>query len=353
MATIDVYKEWLGIPEGPRPPDHYQLLRLVQFEDDVEKIRKNYKKLNGHVRKYATGKYSNESQTLLNEIAKAMLCLTDAEAKQDYDRSLGRVIDDRDESGRRPMTSYLQDEGLITTEQAKQAKQHADRSGLTVRDAIVQLKMADHETAARAYANELGRSYMDLADLIPDNDVLDQVPRNVVRRHTCLPLFIDQNAVVVACADEPDHELEDEIRLRFGLPIRPVIASGKAINNAITTYYAPGLRKEPSEIAKVTSKVSGKGTNTTTATKLAAPKKAAAEKVELTDEEKSQRRQLGLILICWSFIVPFLLDTFVLWDNVWKRIFPKVFENVWFISTVLVGIPMAFVFYNTHVKKKP
>ncbi len=49
--AIDVYKEWLGIPEGQRPPDHYQLLRLVQFEDDTEKVRKNYKKLNAHVRK--------------------------------------------------------------------------------------------------------------------------------------------------------------------------------------------------------------------------------------------------------------------------------------------------------------
>ena len=33
--ALDVYKDWLGIPEGPRPPDHYQLLRLVQFEDAV------------------------------------------------------------------------------------------------------------------------------------------------------------------------------------------------------------------------------------------------------------------------------------------------------------------------------
>ena len=95
--AIDVYKEWLGIPEGQRPPDHYQLLRLVQFEDSLEKVRKNYKKLNGHVRKYATGQYSNQSQTLLNELAKAMLCLTDEELKLEYDRSLGRVVDDRDD----------------------------------------------------------------------------------------------------------------------------------------------------------------------------------------------------------------------------------------------------------------
>ncbi|MEZ6148408.1 MAG: hypothetical protein R3B91_23860 [Planctomycetaceae bacterium] len=61
--SIDVYKDWLGIPESvERPPDHYQLLRVAQFDDNIDRIESNYKKLNNHVRKYATGKYSNESQ---------------------------------------------------------------------------------------------------------------------------------------------------------------------------------------------------------------------------------------------------------------------------------------------------
>ncbi len=87
--SIDVYKEWLGIPDGPRPPDHYELLRCVRFEDDAEKIRSFQRKLSAHVRKYATGKYMQESQDLLNELAKAMLCLTDPVRKRDYDESLG------------------------------------------------------------------------------------------------------------------------------------------------------------------------------------------------------------------------------------------------------------------------
>ena len=90
MSEIDVYKEWLGIPEGNRPPDHYTLLRLLQFEDDIEKIRTNYRKLNTHVRKYSTGQYLLRSQELLNEMAKAMLCLTDPDGKREYDQSLGR-----------------------------------------------------------------------------------------------------------------------------------------------------------------------------------------------------------------------------------------------------------------------
>jgi curved DNA-binding protein CbpA len=344
--AIDVYKEWLGIPEGPRPPDHYQLLRLVQFEDHVDKIRKNYKKLNGHVRKYATGQYSDQSQLLLNELAKAMLCLTDEELKQEYDRSLGRVIDDRDESGRRPMTSYLQDEGAITSDQAKEAKTHAERTGLSVRDAIVQLKMVDQETAARAFANEIGRSYVDLADLVPENDVLDQVPKNVVRRQNCLPLFTDENSVVVACADEPDSELEDEIRLRFGKPIRPVIASGKAINQAIAIHYAAGMRKEVAEPAKGTGKSSAK----TSAQKATAAAKQAAP--ELSEGEKAERKQLGLIFMCWAIVVPALLDTFVLWDRVYRYVLPRFMEWFPYLCTIFIGLPLAFLIYQTHVKPK-
>lgn len=334
--ALDVYKEWLGIPEGPRPPDHYQLLRLPQFEDDTDKVRKNYKKLNGHVRKYATGQYSNESQVLLNELAKAMLCLTDEEQKLDYDRSLGREIDDRDETtGRRPLTSYLQDQGLLASDQVKEVKTHAERTGLSVRDALVQLKFVEPDVAARALAQELGRSYVDLADVLPDDSVLDQVPRALVKRHSCLPLFVDNNAVLVACTEEPDSELEDEIRLRFSLPIRPVIATPLAINQGIAKYYAAGLRKEVAEPVK-----GGKGT---TAAVSAKPKAA------LSAEEKAQRKQLGMLFMCWSVIGFSLLDTFFLYDAVYKKIgLPELIP----FSGILIGGPLAFLFYMTHVKGK-
>lgn len=338
--ALDVYKEWLGIPDGPRPPDHYQLLRLVQFEDSTDKIRKNYKKLNGHVRKYASGQYSNQSQVLLNELAKAMLCLTDEELKLEYDRSLGRVVDDRDETGRRPMTAYLQDDGAISSDQAREAKAHADRTGLSLRDALVQLKMVDHETAARAYASEIGHAYVDLADLIPENDAMDMVPKNVVRRHNCLPLFVEDTAVVVACVDEPDMELQDEIRLRFDKPIRPVIASGKSINQAIATNYAQGMRKEAPEPAKRSTKAKPNGS------------KASVPVEALTEDEKEQRKKMGLIFMCWSIVIPAMLDTFVLWDKVYKLFLPRFMEWTPYVSTVLIGVPLALLFYNTHVKPK-
>lgn len=334
---IDVYKEWLGIPEGPRPPDYYALLRLVQFEDDVDKIRKNYKKLNGHVRKYATGDYSDESQDLLNELAKAMLCLTDSERKQDYDRSQGREIDDRDKStGRRPLTAYLQEQGVLTAEQVQAVKTHAEKTGLSLRDSVVQLKLADAETVARAWASELGLSYVDLADMLPDDTVLDQVPKTLVRRYSCLPLFVDDDRVLIACANEPDHELEDEIRLRFGLPMRAVVATPLAINQAIAKYYAPGARNEAAAIEAGKKGAGKKGAAKSTS--------ATQAPVRLSADEKAQQKKMAILICCWIFVGCMLLDNFVLYDRFWKSIpYMRAF-SMWL--TTLVGLPaVAIVFF--------
>lgn len=340
---IDVYKEWLGIPEGPRPPDYYALLRLVQFEDDVDKIRKNYKKLNGHVRKYATGDYSNESQDLLNELAKAMLCLTDSERKQDYDRSQGREIDDRDKStGRRPLTAYLQEQGVLTAEQVQAVKTHAEKTGLSSRDSVVQLKLADAETVARAWASELGLSYVDLADMLPDDTVLDQVPKTLVRRYSCLPLFVDDDRVLIACANEPDHELEDEIRLRFGLPMRAVVATPLAINQAIAKYYAPGARNEAAAIDTGKKGAGKKGTAKSTS--------ATQGPARLSADEKAQQKKMAILICCWIFVGCMLLDNFVLYDRLWKTIpYMRAF-SMWL--TTLVGLPAVAIVFFTKILGK-
>jgi hypothetical protein len=306
MTTLDVYKDWLGIPEGTRPPDHYELLRLVKFQDDAEKIRGNYKKLNAHVRKYASGQFSVRSQELLNELAKAMLCLTDPQAKRDYDESLGRVFRDEGGSGGpRTLGRILEERGVATRAQIKEAEDFAEARGLTLRDAVVQMKLTDAATAAQALAEELGRSFVDLADVTPDDEVLDKVPRSTVKRHAILPLFIDDDVLLVACVNEPDQELEDEIRLRFEMPMRPVIATPLSINQGIAKYYAAGLRDESAADEAL------KGKSTKSASKGKA-KKVRKRFNKLTPEEQYERKQLGYIIMCWGAVGSVLTDQFIL-----------------------------------------
>jgi len=296
---MDVYLEWLGIPEGPRPPDHYELLRCVRFEDDADKVRAHYKKLNAHVRKYATGQYSERSQTLLNEMAKAMLCLTDSERKREYDEGLGREFEaKRDEFGRLPFLDVLVKQQRISRDQKKEAEDYAKRTGLSERDAVVQLKFVTPEHAAQALALQLGYSYVELDDMHPEDAILDGVPKSLVKKHTLLPLFIDDDRLLVAFVDQPEHEVEEELQLRYGVPVRPVITTPRAINQAIAKHYAPGARNEAAEL---TADKSGKKSSS------GGKKKAAAHSPstrfdQLPPEEQTRRKQVGYIALCWAAI---------------------------------------------------
>ncbi len=312
-GEIDVYKEWLGIPEGDRPPDHYQLLRLVQFEDDVEKIRNNYKKLNGHVRKYAAGKYSVRSQELLNELAKAMLCLTDEERKREYDVSQGREVEPEETTGRRPLEVILSQKQLISQSQADEARNHSQKTGLDMRDVVVQLKMVDQATATQAYAEELGLPFIDLTDLVPDDNVLDQVPKKLVKQHSILPLFVDDDVLLIACTHPPDPDLEEELRLRLNHPVRAVLATPLNINQGIAKYYAPGARNETVEAVSK----GGKTTKGTKSSSSSAPAKKEPKKAltQLTPEELKQRQTMGILAFCWTVIPSGLIDTYVIPDG--------------------------------------
>ena len=306
MAEIDVYKEWLGIPEGVRPPDHYTLLRLLQFEDDIEKIRGNYRKLNAHVRKYSTGQYLVKSQELLNEMAKAMLCLTDPEGKREYDESLGREPAEVDDSEPKTVLDYLIAKNVIKRSQVSEIEHFAEARGLNHRDAVIQMKLAEPAEATRALAVELRLPFVDLEDMLPEDSVLDMIPRRVVKKHSCLPLFEDRGRLLVACIDEPSPALEDEIRLRCGHPMRAVLAVPRSINQAIAKYYAPGMRDEATteEPEEATQKKKGsKSAKEKSDVSKPAPKAAERSKsAPLTPEERSQRMQLSLIAICWSII---------------------------------------------------
>lgn len=293
MPEIDVYKEWLGIPEGDRPPDYYTLLRCVKFEDDTTKIESNYKKLNGVVRKYATGQYLKPSQDLLNELARAMLCLTDPGAKREYDQSLGRET--REESGDEPRTclQYLVASEVIKSGQVAEIEHFAEETGLSQRDAVVQMKLATQAQATAALAKELRMSFVDLDDMLPEDDVLDQLPKQLVKRHTCIPLFEDRGELLVACATNPSHELEDEIRLRFGMPMRAALAIPRSIQQSIARYYAPGERNEAAAPTQQT--VPGKKQ------KKKPEKKTTRKKQEASSSgDSAERRNISIIAAMMS-----------------------------------------------------
>jgi hypothetical protein len=89
MTTdFDPYYKWLGIPPKDQPPHHYRLLGIELFEKDREVIDAAANRLMGYLKDLAVGDEGAYSQQLLNEIARARLCLLNKKEKTAYDGKL-------------------------------------------------------------------------------------------------------------------------------------------------------------------------------------------------------------------------------------------------------------------------
>lgn len=87
-ADFDPYYKWLAIPPNEQPPNHYRLLGVPVFTDDLDVIENAANQRIVHVRTFQLGEYSALSQKVLNEIARAKHCLLHPEKKSQYDSQL-------------------------------------------------------------------------------------------------------------------------------------------------------------------------------------------------------------------------------------------------------------------------
>ncbi|MAQ89504.1 MAG: hypothetical protein CMM03_06575 [Rhodopirellula sp.] len=85
---FDPYRIWLGIPADQQPPSHYQLLGVVEFESDPDVLENAADRQMAHVRTFQSGKHSEESQRILNEITQAKLCLLKPDKRAAYEAKL-------------------------------------------------------------------------------------------------------------------------------------------------------------------------------------------------------------------------------------------------------------------------
>ena len=90
---FDPYYKWLGIPPKDQPPHHYRLLGIEVFEEDREVIDAAANRLMGYLKDLAVGDEGAHTQSLLNEISRARLCLLNEKKKSEYDQQLRKRLE--------------------------------------------------------------------------------------------------------------------------------------------------------------------------------------------------------------------------------------------------------------------
>lgn len=297
MADLDVYRDWLKIKATNRPLNYYQLLKFDKFVDDPKVIRKRYLELNAYVRKFATGDYIEESQALLNELAKAYLCLTDAERKAEYDFSLGRKTAASQEgiAGRRSLETILLEDRIATPEQIKKAKNYSEAIGIDLHQALMQQKVADQEKIMIAYAESLGIPFISLDEVPVDEFYAPQINPVTARQYSFVPVMSDMGKLILASPEPLSVDVEDELRMLFEMPVSYALCTPQQINAAIAKYYP---RDAVQRIVKRGGDDEDDAPKSKKAKKEKAPKR---EKVVKEFTPAAKKNRIKIAILCFNF----------------------------------------------------
>lgn len=223
--------------EAKKPASYYDLLKVKPFESDIGLIRKHFKKIVEQIRaKIAAEPASPRWPAMMTEMTKAMLVLSDARRKNDYDASIGgkqgrdvRLVE---------VEQLVKSRKLLDDAAYEKAKKFADTVNLEFHEAIINQKLATPDLVMPLYAESLGLPFVDLTDLTFDESLIGVVPAVLARQNSLTPVLVDEDQVVVASPKPLKPEIEDQLRLRFSKQIRQVICTKAAIDEAIGKYYS-------------------------------------------------------------------------------------------------------------------
>ncbi|MDR0391435.1 MAG: GspE/PulE family protein [Planctomycetaceae bacterium] len=137
--------------------------------------------------------------------------------------------------------NILQNKGLLSESQISESKEMSQTANISLREAIARLGYASSEEVTRAIAEEFGREYLDLKNVIIPPAIIELIPESVARENLVLPYQLDGEALRVIVNDPNDLETFDKLRFILHRSIIPVIATRESIQESINRHYQQNI----------------------------------------------------------------------------------------------------------------
>ncbi|MCL6522255.1 MAG: GspE/PulE family protein [Firmicutes bacterium] len=132
---------------------------------------------------------------------------------------------------------YLVEKGWISQAQLEEALAEQRRSGRRLGEILLARGLLSRRQLQAALAAQLGVRSWDLRAVPPDPSVARSVPDWVARRYRLLPVRREAQRLVVAMADPTDLEALEEVRLRTGQEVEPVLADEEELDEAVGRIF--------------------------------------------------------------------------------------------------------------------
>ncbi len=114
----------------------------------------------------------------------------------------------------------------------------------------------------------------------------------IARQHSCLPVMVDGQQLLMASPNPLDPDVEEELRLRFGMPLRTVLCTPANISDALTKFVprdAHAVEAAGAPLAAVAAPAVQAAPAAATAVQPARPAGP------LTDAEKKDRQSYAFV----------------------------------------------------------
>ena len=149
---------------------------------------------------------------------------------------------------RKSLGESLVEQKLISEQDLKKAVAESEKSAENLRRTLVRLGMVSEEAILSFYEEQLGIPHVDLSNYLIDSKTIKLVPEALARRYHVVPLFKTGDTLTLAMEDPLNVIALDDLRLKTGLAIEPVVANEAEIKQAINQYY--GVSSSIDEVIK-------------------------------------------------------------------------------------------------------
>ena len=138
---------------------------------------------------------------------------------------------------RKKIGECLVQAGLITEADLQTALAEHKRSGERLGAVLVRMNLATERQIAKALAYQLGFSYVNLAENVPDPAAVVLIPKDVALKRTCISINVEKNLLTVAMSDPLLFTLVQDLEFQTGYRIKQVVSTRQEIVDAIHASY--------------------------------------------------------------------------------------------------------------------
>ena len=130
----------------------------------------------------------------------------------------------------------LRDAGLVTRKQIEEARANLNGSTSVV-ELLVRQGIVSADDISRSLAAQAQMQWIDLADMVVPQEVIDEIKPQDARRFKMIPIARNENGLVVATGDPLDFDSIDGLSFLLKREIELVCTTPEKIRQALVKYY--------------------------------------------------------------------------------------------------------------------